>query len=188
MFRAASTLQLPGPVTSLQVRPSTTMFGLIITWEPPSGSNYPTPVTYRLRYRERPSGGWSRTVQRTATQKQYTTPVLKPGTRYTVSSVGNGQSMFRAASTLQLPGPVTSLQVRPSTTMFGLIITWEPPSGSNYPTPVNYRLRYRERPSGGWSSTVQRTATQKQYTTPVLKPGTRYEVEVWAVSKWTEYV
>ena len=74
--------------------------------------------------------------------------------------------------------------MRLSTTIFGLIITWGPPSGSNYPTPVTYRLRYRERPSsgtpGGWSSTVQRTATQRQYTTPVLKPGTRYEVEVWA--------
>ena len=85
-----------------------------------------------------------------------------------------------------VPGPVTSLQVRSSTTMFGLIITWGPPSGSNYPTPVTYQLRYRERPSsgspGGWSSTVQRTATQRQYTTPVLKPGTRYEVEVWAAT------
>ena len=74
--------------------------------------------------------------------------------------------------------------MRPSTTIFGLIITWGPPSGSNYLTPVTYQLRYRERPSsgspGGWSSTVQRTATQRQYTTHVLKPGTRYEVEVWA--------
>ena len=82
-----------------------------------------------------------------------------------------------------VPGHVTALQVRPSTTSFGLIITWGPPSGSNYPTPVTYQLRYRERPSsgspGGWSSTVQRTATQRQYITPVLKPGTRYEVEVW---------
>ena len=81
---------------------------------------------------------------------------------------------------------MTSLQVRPSTTIFGLIITWQPPSGSNYPTPVTYQLRYRERPSsgspGGWSRTEQRTATQRQYTTPVLKPGTRYEVEVWAVT------
>ena len=87
---------------------------------------------------------------------------------------------------LSVPGPVTSLQVRPSTTIFGLIITWGPPSGSNYPTPATYQLRYRERPSsespGGWSTTVQRTATQRQYTTPVLKPGTRYEVEVWAYS------
>ena len=83
-----------------------------------------------------------------------------------------------------VPGQVTSLHVRPSTTIFGLIVTWGPPSGSNYPTPVTYRLRYRERPSsgspGGWSSTVRRTATQRLYTTPVLKPGTRYEVEVWA--------
>ena len=101
---------VPGPVTSLQVRPSTTMFGLIITWGPPSGSNYPTPVTYRLRYRERPSsgssGGWSSTVQRTATQRQYTTPVLKPGTRYevevwAVTSIGRGQSVLRTASTIQ---------------------------------------------------------------------------------------
>ena len=85
-----------------------------------------------------------------------------------------------------VPGPVTSLQVRPSTTIFGLIITWGPPSGSNYPAPVTYQLRYRERPSSGstscWSSTVQRTATQRQYTTPVLKPGTRYEVEIWTVT------
>ena len=87
---------------------------------------------------------------------------------------------------LLVPGPVTSFQVRLSTTIFVLIITWGPPSGSNYPTPVTYRLRYRERPSsgspGGWSSTVQLTATRRQYTTPVLKPGTRYEVEVWPVS------
>ena len=85
-----------------------------------------------------------------------------------------------------MPGHVNSLQVRLSTNIFGLIITWRPPSGSNYPTPVTYQLRYRERPSSGppgsWSSTVQRTATQRQYTTPVLKPGTRYEVEIWAVS------
>ena len=85
-----------------------------------------------------------------------------------------------------VPDPVASLQVRPSTTIFGLIITWGPPSGSNYPTPVTYQLRYRERPSSGspgdWSSTVQRTATQREYTTPVLKPGTRYEVEIWASS------
>ena len=84
-----------------------------------------------------------------------------------------------------VPGSGTSLQVRPSTKC-GLNITWGPLSGSNYPTPVTYQLRYRERPSNGpprgWSSTVQRTATQRQYTTPVLKPGTRYEVEVWAVS------
>ena len=83
-----------------------------------------------------------------------------------------------------VPGLVTPLQVTPSTTIFGLNIKWGPPSGSNYPTPVTYQLRYRERPSsgspGGWSSTVQRTATQRLYTTPVLKPGTRYEVEVWA--------
>ena len=82
-----------------------------------------------------------------------------------------------------VPGQVSFIQVRPSTIIiFGLIITWGPPSGSNYPTPVTYRLRYRERPSsglpGGWSSVE--TATQRQYTTPVLKPGTRYEVEVWA--------
>ena len=208
---------VPGQVTSLQARPSTTIFGIITTWEPPPSSNYPTPVTYRLRYRERPSsgspGGWSSTVQRTATQRQYTTAVLKPGTRYevevwTVSSVGNGQSISNTASTRQcmylqllvfaiftftiklltstnkylVPGPVTSLRVRPSTIIVGLIISWGPPSGSNYPT-VTYQLRYRERPSsgspGGWSSTIQRTATQRQYTTPVLKPGTRYEVEVW---------
>ena len=85
-----------------------------------------------------------------------------------------------------VPGQVTSLQVRPSTTIVGLIITWRPPSGRKYPTPVTYQLRYRERPSsgspGGWSSTVKRTATQRQYTTPVLKPDTRYEVEVWAVT------
>ena len=47
-------------------------------------------------------------------------------------------------------------------------------------------MRYRERPSSGppgsWSSTVERTATQREYTTPTLKPGTRYEVEVWAVT------
>ena len=88
--------------------PSTTIFGLIITWGPPSGSNYPTPVTYQLRYRERPSSGspgdWSSTVQRTDTQ--YTTPVLKPGTRYEVevwphSSVGIGLSILRTATTLQ---------------------------------------------------------------------------------------
>ena len=81
---------------------------------------------------------------------------------------------------------MASFQVRSSSTIFGLIITWGPPSGSNYPTPVTYQLRYRERPSSGslgsWRSTVQRTATQRQYTIPVLKPGTRYEVEVWAVS------
>ena len=61
---------------------------------------------------------------------------------------------------------VTSFQVRSSTAIFGLIMTWGPPSGSNYPTHVIYRLRYRERPSsgspGGWSSTVQRTATRTE--------------------------
>ena len=74
--------------------------------------------------------------------------------------------------------------MRPSTTIFGLIITWGAPSGSNYPTPVTYQLRYRERPSSGalysWSST--RSTFNTQYTTPVLTPGTRYEIEVWAVS------
>ena len=84
-----------------------------------------------------------------------------------------------------VPGQVTSLQVGPSITIInGLTITWGPPSGSNYPTPVTYQLRYRERPSsgspGGWSSTVWMTATEGQYTTPVLKPDTRYEVQVWA--------
>ena len=78
---------------------------------------------------------------------------------------------------------MTSLQVRPSTTIYGLVITWGPPSGSNYTTPVTYQVRYRERPSSGppgsWSSTVVRSA--REYTTPTLKPGTRYEVEVWAV-------
>ena len=82
-----------------------------------------------------------------------------------------------------VPGPVTSLQVRPSTTIFGLIIKWGPPSGSNHPTPVTYRLTYRERPYNGplysWSSN---STYQRQYTTPVLKQGTGYEVEVWAVS------
>ena len=85
------------------------------------------------------------------------------------------------------PGTVTSLHVRPSNiTLYGLDITWGPSSGSNYPTPVTYRVRYRERPSSGppgsWSSTVVRSATQREYTTPTLKPGTRYEVEVWAVT------
>ena len=87
---------------------------------------------------------------------------------------------------ISIPGPVTLLQVSPSTTIYGLVITWGPPSGSNYPTPVTYRVRYRERPSSGppgsWSSTVVRSATQREYTTPTLKPGTRYEVEVWAVT------
>ena len=81
---------------------------------------------------------------------------------------------------------MTSLQVRPSTTIYGLVVTWGPPSGSNYPTPVTYQVRYRERPSSGplgsWSSSVMRSATQREYTTPTLKPGTRYEVEVWAVA------
>ena len=27
-----------------------------------------------------------------------------------------------------------------------------------------------------------RSATQREYTTPTLKPGTRYEVQVWAVT------
>ena len=87
---------------------------------------------------------------------------------------------------ISMPGPVTSLQARPSTTKYGLVITWGPPSGGNYPTPVTYQMRYRERPSSGppgsWSSTVERSATQREYTTPKLKPGTRYEVEVWAVT------
>ena len=82
------------------------------------------------------------------------------------------------------PGVVTSLQVRPSTTIYGLVVTWGTPFGSNYPTPVTYRVSYRERPSNGppgsWSST--RSATQREYTTPTLKPGTRYEVLVWAVT------
>ena len=81
---------------------------------------------------------------------------------------------------------MTLLQVIPSTTIYGLVITWGPPSGSNYPTPVTYRVRYRERPSSGppgsWSSPVVRSATQREYTTPTLKQGTRYEVEVWAVT------
>ena len=85
-----------------------------------------------------------------------------------------------------VPGAVISLKVTPSPIQSRFFVTWGPPSGSNYPTPVTYQLRYRERlpsgSSGGWSSTVQRTATQRQYTTPVLKPGTRYEVEVWAVT------
>ena len=96
------------------------------------------------------------------------------------------QTVLKLLCVLSVPGPVTSLQVRPSSTIFGLIITWGLPSGGNYPTPVTYRLRYRERPSSGspgaWSSSVQRTATQRQYTTPVLKPGTRYEVKAWALS------
>ena len=75
---------------------------------------------------------------------------------------------------------------RYNTTSHILIATWGPPSGSNYPTPVTYRVRYRDRPSSGppgsWSSTVVRSATQREYTTPTLKPGTRYEVEVWVVT------
>ena len=31
-----------------------------------------------------------------------------------------------------------------------------------------------------------RNATQREYTTPTLKPGTRYEVEVWAVTSIEE--
>ena len=84
-----------------------------------------------------------------------------------------------------MPGSVTSLSAAPYRYSYALIITWRPPSGGNYPT-VTYQLRYRERPSSGspgdWSSTVQRTATQREYTTPLLKPGTRYEVEVWTSS------
>ena len=93
---------------------------------------------------------------------------------------------FLLQTLIIVPGSVTSLQVRPTTTIFGLIITWGPPSGSNYPTPVTYRLRYRERPYNGplygWSRTIYRSTYQRQYTTPVLTPGTRYEVEVWPVS------
>jgi hypothetical protein len=45
-------------------------------------------------------------VQRTATQRQYTTPVPKPGSRYevevwTVTSIGRGQSVTRLATTYQ---------------------------------------------------------------------------------------
>ena len=85
-----------------------------------------------------------------------------------------------------MPTSVNSLSASPYRYRFSITITWGPPSGSNYPTPVTYQLRYRERPSSGslgdWSKTVQRTATQRQYTTPVLKPGTMYEVEVWTVA------
>ena len=96
-------------------------------------------------------------------------------------------SVLTIAAFLIAPGPVTSLQARQyNTTSHILVITWGPPSGSNYPTPVTHRIRYRERPSSGppgsWSSTVVRNATQREYTTPTLKPGTRYEVEVWAVT------
>ena len=107
------------------------------------------------------------------------------GINMSLYNMQNESDIYYIAKFSSVPGPVPSFQVRPSTGIMGLIITWGSPSGSNYPT-VTYRLRYRERPSsgspGGWSSTVQRTATQRQYTTPVLKPGTRYEVEVWAVS------
>ena len=85
-----------------------------------------------------------------------------------------------------VPGSVTSLSASPYRYRYAFTISWGLPSGSNYPT-VTYQLRYRERPSSGspgsWSSTVQRTATQRQYTTPVLKPGTRYEAEVWAFTR-----
>ena len=87
-----------------------------------------------------------------------------------------------------IPGPVTLFQVRPSTIMYGLVITWGPPSRINHH--VSYRVRYRKRLSSGspdnWSSTVVRNATQREYTTPTLKPGTRYEVEVWAVTSIEE--
>ena len=70
-----------------------------------------------------------------------------------------------------------------NTTLYRLVVTWGPPSGSNYPSPVTYRVRYRERPSngppGGWNVV---NVTETEYTTPTLKPGTRYEVEVWAVT------
>ena len=99
-----------GVVTSLQVRPSPTIYGLVITWGPPSGGNYPTPVTYQVRYRKKPSsgqpGGWSNAVVRSATQREYTTPTLKPGTRYevvvlAVTSIGNGNIGMREAITYQ---------------------------------------------------------------------------------------
>ena len=82
---------------------------------------------------------------------------------------------------------MTSLQVRPSNaTLYGLVVTWGPPSDSNYPTPVTYQVSYRERPSSGppgsWSITVERNDAQREYTTPTLKPGTRYEVMVWTVT------
>ena len=99
--------------------------------------------------------------------------------------------LLTIAAFLIAPEPVTSLEVRRyNTTSHRLVITWGPPSGSNYPTPVTYRVRYRESPSSGppgsWSSTVVRNATQREYTTPTLKPGTRYEVEVWAVTSFVE--
>ena len=102
----------------------------------------------------------------------------------------NYYSNTRALLPLTAPGHVTSLQLNPSSTIYGLVITWGPPSGSNYPTPVTYRVRYRERPCSGppgsWSSTVVRNVTQREYTTPTLSQTTRYEVEVWAVTSIEE--
>ena len=79
---------------------------------------------------------------------------------------------------LSVPGTVY-VSVTPSTSAYGLVVTWGTPSGT-YPTPLTYRLRYRLSTSSSWSGTY--TVYGRQHTISSLLPGTRYEVRVWSVS------
>jgi hypothetical protein len=175
------------------VRPSTTIFGLIITWGPPSGSNYPTPVTYqlkywesppsdhRLRYRERPNNGplysWSRT--RNISRTLYITPALTPETRYEVqvwTFVSNRSGPVRTISGTTASGSVQALTVRSHGTQIALVVTWRPPSDITNPT--GYRLRNRKTPSSTWSSTKEIGSQQTQYTITGLEEGSSLVVGV----------
>ena len=145
---------------------------------------------------------------RSATQREYTTPTLKPGTSYevevwTVTSIGIGTGTRRTAITPQgmtyttyipmqegftflhfyaAPGPVMALNVTSHPTTIALIVTWQPPTGPTRPLVEGYKVRYREAPDGQWSSVVQISAQRNQYTLSGLQPATTYEVQVWAYS------
>ena len=95
-------LLVPGTVY-LSVTPSTSAYGLIASWSTPSGT-YPTPLTYRLRYRRSTYSSWSSTY--TVYGRQHTISSLSSGTRYevrvwAVSPIGSGSTASRYATTYQ---------------------------------------------------------------------------------------
>ena len=72
-----------------------------------------------------------------------------------------------------------SLNVTPSNYAYGFFVNWTTPSGT-YPTPVTYRVRYRPLWSSSWRSTYK--VYGRKHKISRLSSGTKYEVEVLAVS------
>ncbi|MEZ5045870.1 MAG: fibronectin type III domain-containing protein [Chitinophagaceae bacterium] len=149
-----------------------------LSWSSISGA-----LWYTIRYRVSPSGAW---VGASATAGSTTKLILglTPNTFYDIEMKTNctgGSSAYSTTITFQTLASSTCLTPSPSITgksINTVSLAWAAISGAS-----NYRVRYRETPSGAW--TVGSTSATSKTVTD-LNDGTQYEFQVQAVCTYPD--